>query len=325
VSRAEPLVSIGLPVRNGEPTIGRAVRSVLEQGHARLELVISDNASDDGTEEICQELARSDARVRYVRQPQNIGLIPNFYAVLHQARGTYFKWIGHDDWLAPTYVGRCVEVLDDDPALILVTTKQCHVGAGGEVASASYDRDELQSPRPIERFREMLRVLNGGLLDPLYGMIRPDPVAALPRPIMLNEDLVFAGRLALAGRLAHIDEVLSYRGEAPPATRAATARRLGVPAWQACVTNLLMSRELLVAVREAGLAPRERREAMTAILRFFVRSHKNTLVRRTRKLAGIASRGPARFPGSLRRHAGDTEASPCLTQRDAGPARPPSS
>ncbi len=110
----EPLVSIGLPVRNGERYVGEAVRSVLDQQYDRLELVISDNASDDGTEEICRQFARSDPRVRYHRQPQNIGLVPNFNAVLHLARGTYFKWIGDDDWLTPTYVTRCVEVLDDD-------------------------------------------------------------------------------------------------------------------------------------------------------------------------------------------------------------------
>ena len=100
----EPLVSIGLPVRNGERYLGEAVRSVLDQEYGRLELVISDNASDDGTEEICREFARSDARVRYHRQSQNIGLVANFNAVLHLATGTYFKWMGDDDWLTPTYV-----------------------------------------------------------------------------------------------------------------------------------------------------------------------------------------------------------------------------
>ena len=116
-------------------------------------------------------------------------------------RGTYFKWMGDDDWLAPTFVGRCVEVLDDDPSLILVTTCQGHVGTGGDVESASYDRGGLRSTRPLERFEEMLSVLNEShlQLDPLYGMIRPGPVAGLPRPVILHEDQVFAGRLALAG------------------------------------------------------------------------------------------------------------------------------
>ena len=96
-----------------------------------LELVISDNASDDGTEEICRQFARSDSRVRYHRQPQNIGLVANFNTVLHLARGPYFKWMGDDDWLTPTYVSRCVEVLEGDATLILVTTQQAHVGPDG--------------------------------------------------------------------------------------------------------------------------------------------------------------------------------------------------
>jgi glycosyltransferase involved in cell wall biosynthesis len=299
VSRVEPFVSIGLPVRNGERTIGRAVGSVLEQDYAHLELVISDNASDDGTEELCREFARSDARVRYVRQPENIGLIPNFYAVLRQARGTYFKWMGHDDWLAPTFVRRCVEVFDGDPALILVTTRQGHVGACGEVESAGYDRGELRSADPVARFGELLRVLNEShlQLDPLYGMTRPGPVAGLPRPVILHEDQVFAARLALTGPFGHIDEVLSYRLPAPFGTRVAIARRLGVPTWQVRVANLMMCRELWTAVGEASLARGDRRAARMAIVRFFVRRQQVTLAHRARKVAGLASRGPARVVG----------------------------
>jgi glycosyltransferase involved in cell wall biosynthesis len=322
VTRVEPLVSIGLPVRNGEHTVGRAIRTVLEQDHANLELVISDNASDDGTEEICRELARSDTRVRYIRQPENIGLIPNFYAVLHEARGTYFKWMGHDDWLAPAFVRRCVEVLDDDPSLILVTTRQGHVGAGGEIESASYDRNGLQSADPVERFRDMLRVYNDSLLllDPLYGMIRPGPVAALPRPVMLYEDQVFAGRLALAGPFGHIDEELSYRLPAPYVTRAAIARRLGVPTWQVHVANLLMCRELWTVVGEAGLAPRERRAARTAIVPFFLRRERMTVAHRARKVAGLVSSLPARvFTGASRQRTVDADAHPCSRSVAAAP------
>jgi glycosyltransferase involved in cell wall biosynthesis len=134
---AEPLVSIGLPVRNGEQYLGEAVGSVLDQEHGDLELVISDNASDDGTEEICRHFARSDPRVRYHRQPQDIGLVANFNTVLHLARGTYFNWMGDDDRLTPTYVSQCVEVFAADATLILVTTQQAYIGPDGAVESAS--------------------------------------------------------------------------------------------------------------------------------------------------------------------------------------------
>jgi glycosyltransferase involved in cell wall biosynthesis len=92
--------------------------------------MISDNALDDGTEEICRQFACSDARVCYHGQPGDISLVANFNSVLHLAHGPYFKWMGDDEWLTPTYVTRCVEVLDDAAALILVTTQQAYVRPG---------------------------------------------------------------------------------------------------------------------------------------------------------------------------------------------------
>ncbi|HEX6419761.1 MAG TPA: glycosyltransferase family A protein [Acidimicrobiales bacterium] len=281
------LVSIGLPVRNGERHVGEAARSVLAQSYGPLELVISDNASDDATEDICRDLARSDARVRYCRQPRNIGLVENFTAVLHLARGTYFKWLGADDRLLPSYVSRCVEVLDADADLVLVTTQQAHVDPDGIVETARYDATGLRSARPVERFTELLRLLNEShlLLDPLYGMMRREPVSRLSRPVMLFEDQILAARLALTGPFGHVPEVLSYRGAQPFPRLPATAVKLGVPRWQARVATALQCRELLSAVREAGLGRDERRRAEAVVVRFFVRRHQVTAVRRGRRLA----------------------------------------
>jgi Glycosyl transferase family 2 len=296
---AGPLVSIGLPVRNGERHLGEAVRSVLDQEHGDLEVVISDNASDDGTEEICREFARSDSRVRYHRQSQNIGLVANFNAVLHLAKGTYFKWMGDDDWLTPTYVRQCVEVLEDDAALILVTTQQGHVDPDGALESASYDGTRMRSAHPVERFTEMLRLLNESrlLLDPLYGMMRQAPVARLARPIMIFEDQIFAARLALAGPFGHLDQVLSYRRSTPFPRLAVTARRLGVPPWQAKVATALQCRELLAASREVGLSPSERRQASAGVARMYLRRKRVTTTHRSRKLASLLSHTLARPRG----------------------------
>jgi Glycosyl transferase family 2 len=295
-----PLVSVGLPVRNGEQHLGEAARSVLDQDYSQLELVISDNASDDGTEEICRQLARADRRVRYHRHAQDIGLVPNFNSVLHRARGTYFKWIGDDDCLAPTYVSRCAEVLDDDPELILVTTQQAHVGPDGTVESASYDGTRLRSARPVERFTEWLRLLNESrlLLDPLYGMMRRAPVERVPRRIMLFEDQIFAARLALAGPFGHLGEVLSYRRAKPSARLAVIARRLGVPSWQASVATTLQCRELLAAVHEADLSPGDRRQAHAAVVRMFLRRQWLTVAHRSRKLVQLVPQTLARPSGA---------------------------
>jgi glycosyltransferase involved in cell wall biosynthesis len=320
MSAAEPLVSIGLPVRNGERYLGEAARSVLDQDHGHLELVISDNASDDGTEEICRQLARADTRVRYQRHSHDIGLVPNFNSVLHRARGTYFKWMGDDDRLASTYVSRCAEVLDDGPELILVTTQQAHVAPDGTMESAGYDGTRLRSDRPLERFTELLRLLNESrlLLDPLYGMMRRAPVGRVPRPIMLYEDQIFAARLALAGPFGHLDEVLSYRRAKPSARLAVIARRLGVPSWRASVATTLQCRELLAAVREADLSPGDRRQAHAAVARMFLRRQWRTSAQRTRKLVRLVPQALARPPGP---HESDSHDGHCdePIQRTFGP------
>lgn len=282
----DTLVSIGMPVRNGEQFLVSAIQSVLAQDHAHLELVISDNASHDGTEEICREFARSDPRVRYHRQPENIGLLNNFIRVLDFADGAYFKWLGDDDWLTPTYVSRCLEVFAEDAALLLVTTQQAYVGSDGKPQTKRYEGYRMRSERPVERFIEMLRLLNESylLLDPLYGLMRRAQVAKIPRTNMLREDETFAARLALTGPFGHVPEVLSYRRSKPFTRLPQLALRLGVPAWHARVATALQCRELLKGVREAELGPEERRRAGAAIARMYLRRQHQTAVHRGRKL-----------------------------------------
>jgi glycosyltransferase involved in cell wall biosynthesis len=90
----EPLVSIGMPVYNGENFLRLALSSLLAQDYPHFELIISDNASDDGTEEICREYQAHDRRIRYLRHRENRGSPWNFAFV---ARGDYFMWAAHDD------------------------------------------------------------------------------------------------------------------------------------------------------------------------------------------------------------------------------------
>src|SRR2546421_9664485 len=93
---SDTLVSIGLPVRNAGDRITEVVRSVLAQDHQNVELVISDNASTDDTEDVCRALAKEDSRIAYHRQAENIGLLNNFMAVIAPARRTHFPSIRDD-------------------------------------------------------------------------------------------------------------------------------------------------------------------------------------------------------------------------------------
>lgn len=111
-----PKVSIGLPVYNGERFITGALDTLLSQNFTDFELIISDNASTDGTEAICRQYAARDARIRYVRQSENRGAIANFQFVLDAAVGSYFMWAAADDRQKPEFVETMVRILDDNPS-----------------------------------------------------------------------------------------------------------------------------------------------------------------------------------------------------------------
>ena len=98
--KALPRLTVGLPVYNGENYLAESLDALLGQSYADFELIISDNASTDGTADICRQYEKKDARVRYFRQPQNVGLAPNHNFVVEQARGELFKWASHDDLYA---------------------------------------------------------------------------------------------------------------------------------------------------------------------------------------------------------------------------------
>ncbi len=95
--RSRPAVSIGMPVYNGERFIREALDSLLAQTFTDFELIISDNASTDATESICRNYEEQDSRIRYIRQRENLGALPNFQFVLNEASGEYFMWAACDD------------------------------------------------------------------------------------------------------------------------------------------------------------------------------------------------------------------------------------
>ena len=287
----DALVSVCLPVRNGAHRLEKVIRSVLAQNHDNLELVISDNASTDGTEELCRDLARGDARITYHRQPENVGLLNNFIAAMRLARGPFFRWVGDDDWLAPNCVSRCLKEFAADDRLILVTMQVSFVGVDGTTETAPYRGHALSSHDPVERFAEMLRLLNRSylLIDPLYGLMRRAAIVPIPRRNMLREDQIFAGKMALAGPWGHVNEVLGQRGWRDE-TRPELARRLGVPAWHAHAATALQCRELLRYAGTADLDPAQRLRVRAAVVQWYLGRHQRTMAGRGRRLAGLAGR-----------------------------------
>ncbi|NUR85085.1 MAG: glycosyltransferase family 2 protein [Nonomuraea sp.] len=287
----DTLVSMGLPVYNGASRVEKAIRSVLDQDHANLELVICDNASTDATEEICRDLAASDPRIVYHRQPENIGQIPNFSDAITRASGEFYRWVGDDNWLDPSYVTRCLEVFERDDRLLLVTTQQDYTGPDGSTRSVPYGGTGYLADDPVDRFAESLRMLNEDPLamDPLYSLMRRRRVMGVNRGrVILREDEIFAARMALAGPWGHVPQVLAGRSWEVQHL-ADIARKIGAPAWHVRVSTLLQCRELLRALEEVPLTAAQRRRGRAIVAKLWVRRHGSTAMRRSRKLASMAT------------------------------------
>jgi glycosyltransferase involved in cell wall biosynthesis len=105
-----PQVSIGMPVYNGAEFIRNAIDSLLAQTFSEFELIISDNASDDDTEAICNEYAQRDCRIRYIRQNENMGIAANFQFVLDNSDGHYFMWAAADDVWDATWIEKMLPI-----------------------------------------------------------------------------------------------------------------------------------------------------------------------------------------------------------------------
>jgi glycosyltransferase involved in cell wall biosynthesis len=205
-----PMVSIGMPVYNGEKYIAQAIESFLEQEFSDFELIIADNASTDETAQICAEYAQTDHRIRYYRHSHNRGAGPNFNFTFEMARGRYFKWAAHDDFCAPHYLSRCVEVLQRDRQVVLCTTGIVWVDTENRFLR-SYDGnlDEADSPRVGRRFRQ-LSALSHGCFD-IFGLIRSEVLARTPRiASFIGSDRALLVELGLYGRIHRIGEELFF-------------------------------------------------------------------------------------------------------------------
>ncbi|NGP53679.1 glycosyltransferase family 2 protein [Thioalkalivibrio sp. XN8] len=209
-----PRISFGLFVRNEVETIETCIDSILGQTLADIELVISDNASDDGTREILQKYAERDGRVRLYCQEQNLGLIDNVNFVIRACQGEFVRLIGGHDWLEPNYAQGCVAAAEDNPGAIVVTTDFDIRDEYGHVRIGQYQGQRLESESPLERLRMMLFFFKAGdaEYDPVYSAIRRDVLmkTGLIR-MMEHADLVLSVELSLIGHFAHVNHVLAHR------------------------------------------------------------------------------------------------------------------
>lgn len=178
-ARRRPLVTIGIPVYNGEDYLETALADVLGQTYPDIELVISDNCSTDGTEKICRRFAADHANVRYIRQPANIGVFRNLEYLAEAATGEYFAWLAADDGIDPAFIASLVEEFEAGPDIVLAGADVLVIDAHGQpvrvdaIGSMRRERVEADWPR-IQR--ELFRYNVDKRYMLIYGLYRTEAV-----------------------------------------------------------------------------------------------------------------------------------------------------
>jgi len=207
-----------------------AIAAILNQTFRHYEFLISDNCSTDRTQQICEEYARRDPRIRYFRQPRNLGSAPNHNLLVNHARGEYFMWVMHDDLYAPTVIERCVEVLDQYPDVAVAYAKMITIdGEGREIEPVEIDAHTVEAA-PHRRFAHC--ILAGNSVHSRQGLLRLSSL----RGTMLNlpfraSDHPLVAELALLGKIHEVPEHLYFKRVHPGTSLSANADPVMLSRW----------------------------------------------------------------------------------------------
>jgi len=214
MTKKSALITVGMPVYNGERHLPAALDSIQKQTFGDFEIIISDNASTDATPDICKEYARKDPRVHIFRQPTNIGGGRNWNFVASKARGQYFKWASGNDLCEPRVLELCKQVLDEHPDCVLAYTETRLIDESGKPIRDYDDPLDASDPDPVQRFRKTISSL--ALNNAQCGLIRTDVLRRTGfEGLYAGGDIPLMAELALFGKFPRLPERLFLRRVSP--------------------------------------------------------------------------------------------------------------
>ena len=225
---SDRMITIGLPVYNGQKFLQAAIDSHLSQSYGDFDLVISDNGSTDATEEICRRYAAQDDRISYLRSPVNRGILWNHRRVLEGLGEAtpYFRWAGADDVLEPGLLAAMVEVLRSRPEVEAVMPATKNIDEAGAIIRSMERTLNLESAVPYERARQILLANYQHVIA--YGLLRAPSLRRMRTgPDYIGWDPVFIWELALRGRIFQLEQLALLRRFHPGSiSRVKTAREM---------------------------------------------------------------------------------------------------
>lgn len=225
-----PRVSIGIPVYNGANFLREAIDALLAQSFTDFEILISDNASTDCTEQICRDYALRDSRIHYCRNRENLGAAKNYNLLVDKAQGEYFKWAAHDDLISPDFLEKCVAVLDNRPDAVLCYARSMIIDEHGNRIRLLPAIPQADEPNVARRFFSVVCLPRPQ--NSVFGVIRTD-ILRKTRLIgaFSSSDRVLNGELILRGTFVELPEPLFFKRNHTQAHWKVHSKRKDRQAW----------------------------------------------------------------------------------------------
>jgi glycosyltransferase involved in cell wall biosynthesis len=295
------LVSIGLPVYNGEQYLERTLEATLNQTFRDFELIVSDNASTDSTAEICERFARADDRVRLIRQQQNVGVNANHAIVYREARGEYFRWANADDVPSSGLLEHAVDTLRRNKDVVVYIPDTVNVDADGAPLRRFPCNLNLRTDNVAERAEAVLT--RSYQMVFAEGLIRRTILASTScRWDYIGWDFVLLLELALRGQFANVEGPLLARRIHEESATLATRSRKKVRQWvdPTMRATFLMphwrwTAERVRAVLNAPISAKDRTRVLRYVLRhaWWARhAHGRDVVLAARMVLGLTDEYP---------------------------------
>lgn len=214
-------ISIGLPIYNEERFIENRLKNILSQTYSDFEIIISDNASTDSTQLICDEFIKQDKRIKYFRQAKNQGWLLNFKNTLHYATGEYFIWTAADDLWESNFLEIILQQLESSKDIV------CSIGKikiyDKLIDNGKINTIEVSQKQYIKNFRletitgsyadKVYQILhNASFANYLYGLFRTEILKKTSDHMFsLSWDRTLILKIAKYGTLHTTDESFWYR------------------------------------------------------------------------------------------------------------------
>jgi len=253
-----PLVSIGMPVYNGEAYLRAALDALLAQDWPHFELIVSDNASTDATAAVVAEYAARDGRIRYSRNAENLGAVANSQLVVDRARGKYYLWASCHDLWAPSLLRRCVQIMETDESVVLSFPRAAEIDPDGNRIGPLRGRIDTRGLSRVARYYTVTRYITGYAV---YGVFRLAALKqVLPIRRVLGPDAFLLHELSLLGSYAHVPEELFFLRRMSVARnwkRYFTNLKLTYHWWSFFVLYADLFRNYLTMIRDRARSPSE--------------------------------------------------------------------